>query len=123
MLPDQVTLSLAYGIELETLVACSDGSYDPKTQQGSHGWLLVNDGQDPLFQGAGPDNCHPQLMCSYRSELRGLITVLYIIYKICMCHKVTAGRVKYYCDNRVVIANVFSTLVPGISPFLNTAYD
>ena len=40
-----------------------------------------------------------------------------------MCHEVTTGKVKYYCDNRGVIANVFSNTLPGISPFLNTDYD
>ena len=63
---DQATLSIVHGMELETLVACSDGSYDPMTKRGSHGWLFANEGhQDPLFQGAGPDDCHTTLMSSY----------------------------------------------------------
>ncbi len=62
---DQVDLSIAHGIELETLVACSDGSYDPITKQGSHGWLFANEGQDPILQGAGPDDCHSLLMSSH----------------------------------------------------------
>ncbi len=40
-----------------------------------------------------------------------------------MCHEITTGKIKYYCDNKGVITNVFSTTVPGISPFLNTDYD
>jgi hypothetical protein len=120
---DQADLSIAHGIELETLAACSDGSYDPITKQGSHGWLFANEGQDPILQGAGPDDCHSLLMSSYRSELGSLIAVLYVIYRICMHHSVTSGKVKYYCDNKGVITNEFHKTVPGISPFLTTDYD
>jgi hypothetical protein len=120
---DQATLSIAHGMELETLVACSDGSYDPITMRGSHGWLFANEGQDSLFQGAGPDDCHLSLIISYQSELGGLIAVLHDIYRICMHHSVTCGKVWYYCDNRGVISNVFNNNVPGIFPFFNTDYD
>jgi hypothetical protein len=40
-----------------------------------------------------------------------------------MYHSVTSGKVKFYCDNKVVISNVFHKTVPGISPFLTTDYD
>jgi hypothetical protein len=88
-LADQV-ISLAHGIELETLIACCDRSYDPTSQRGSHGWLFANDGQDPVFQGAGLDDCHSQRISSNRSELGGLIIVLYVIYSICLYHEITS---------------------------------
>jgi hypothetical protein len=114
---DQATLSIAHGMELETLVACSDGSYDPITMRDSHGWLFANEGQDSLFQGAGLDDCDLSLMSSYRSELGGLIAVLYDIYRICMHHSVTSGKVWHYCDNRGLYPMCLTTMYLESLPF------
>jgi hypothetical protein len=32
--------NIATGLELETLVMCSDGSFDPDKKLGSHGWII-----------------------------------------------------------------------------------
>ena len=84
---------IATGIELETLVTCSDGSFDPATQLGSHGWIISTSDKMMLAQGAGPADGHHNLMSSYRAELGGLIAVLYTIYRICLHYQVESGKV------------------------------
>jgi hypothetical protein len=79
----EVGVKIATGIELETLLMCSDGSYDPKTKKGSHGWVLSDTNKTILAQGLGPADGHPTLMSSYRAELGGLIAILYTIHRIC----------------------------------------
>ena len=78
-LTDNDGMAIAHQLELDTLLACSDGSFYPEACTGSHGWVLATE-QQTLLQGAGPDDGHPSLMSSYRSELGGLLAVLYIIY-------------------------------------------
>lgn len=63
-------------------------------------------------------------MTSYRSELGGLLAVLYIIYRVCSAYDIQAGKVKYYCDNKGVIQNVFHPpCQPSITSFLATDSD
>jgi hypothetical protein len=120
-LSESIQLSLAHGMELETLMACSDGSVTKGT--GSHGWIFVSD-TNPTLQGAGPDDGHPDHMTSYRSELGGLLAVLYIIYRVCSAYDIQAGKVNYYCDNKGVIQNVFHpSCQPSITSFLATDSD
>jgi hypothetical protein len=73
---------IATGIELETLVTCSDGSFNPDSGKGSLGWIVSTTDQKTLAKGAGPVDSHPSLVSSYQSELGGLIAVLYTIYRI-----------------------------------------
>ncbi len=120
---DTVGFQIATGLELETLIACSDGSYDPKHQTGSHGWIFASTDKNILAQGAGPADGHPALMSSYRTELGGLLAVLYTIYRICQHYQVTSGKMSYYCDNKGVISNVFSHCAPSISHYFHTDAD
>jgi hypothetical protein len=69
-------IKIATGIELETLVTCSDGSFDPETNRGSHGWVISDNTTTILAHGSGPADGHPRLMSSYRAELGGLLAVL-----------------------------------------------
>jgi hypothetical protein len=122
-LNDSDGMVLAHQMELESLLACSDGSFFPEEHTGSHGWVLASTDQQILLQGAGPDDGHPRLMSSYRSELGGLLAVLYTIYRICQHYHVTSGKLRYYCDNKGVLTNVFSPLAPGLAPYLQTDAD
>ena len=114
---------IATGLELETLVTCSDGSFDPDKKMGSHGWIISTTEKVMLAKGAGPTDGHPNRTSSYRAELGGLIAILYIIHRICSHYKVDSGRAKYFCDNKGVLKNVFTTSTPTISQFLNTDHD
>jgi hypothetical protein len=84
---------IATGIELETLVTCSDGSFDPESKTGSHGWVLATTDNVILSEGSGPTDGHPSSLSSYRAELGDLIAVLYTIYRICKHYNVTSGSI------------------------------
>jgi hypothetical protein len=120
---DNIGFKIATGMELETLVTCSDGSYDPILQTGSHGWIISTQDKDILAQGAGPTDGNPSALSSYRAELGGLLAILYTIYRICQHYQVTSGKVSYYCDNKGVLSNVFSYRTPRISQFLQPDSD
>ena len=122
-LEDQNGLEIAHNIELDTLLVCSDGSHSPESYTGSHGWVMANGGKKLLLQGAGPVDGHPKLTSSYRSELGGLLAVLYTIYRVCQYYQVTSRKVTYHCDNKGVLNNVFSQTPPGISPYLQPDED
>ncbi len=65
---EQINMSMAHGIKLETLFAFSDGSV--KLGKGAHGWIFASE-TSPILQDAGPEDGHPDYMSSYRSELGG----------------------------------------------------
>ncbi len=114
---------IATGLESETLVTCSEGSFNPKRKLGSHGWIISTTDRITLAQGAGPADGRPNAMSPYRAELGGLITVSFIIYRICSHYEVKSGRAKLHCDNEGVIKTVFSLNTPTPSQFLHTDYD
>lgn len=105
----EVELKIATGVELDTLITCSDGSFDLQTKKGSHGWVISDTNKTILAQGSDPADSHAILMSSYRAELGGLIAILYTIYSICQFQQVSSGKFKYHCNNRGVITNVFPT--------------
>ncbi len=117
------SFTITAGIELETLVTCSDGSFDPENKTGSHGWVLATTDKIILAEGSGPTDGHPASLSSSRAELGGLIAVLYTIYRICQHHNVTSGKVKYHCDNKGVIKNVFHPKSTSITQYLQADYD
>jgi hypothetical protein len=110
-------------LQKATLLACSDGAYDTDNGKGSHGWVFASDMEQEIMAGAGPDDGHPSLMTSYRTELGGLLAVLYIIHRICQHYQIKEGRAKCHGDNRGTITNDFSPIRPGITPFLTTDHD
>ena len=54
-----------------TLLLCSDGSYDPIRRNGSQGWVIAMTEGTILWEGAAPNDGHPQLSSAYPSELGG----------------------------------------------------
>jgi hypothetical protein len=122
-------LTLAQCIDLEeeikqgSLLSCSDGAYCPITNKGSHSWLFSNNTKQLLASGAGPTDGHPILMSSYRTELGGILTALYIIHRICDYYHTLSGKVTLFCDNKGAVSSSFKQAIPGISPFLSSDYD
>jgi hypothetical protein len=108
---DQTGMEVAHNLELETLVTCSDGSYFPESHTGSHGWVVATNDRKRLLKGAGPGDGHPALMSSYRSELGGLLAVLYTIYHICQHYQVQNGKMKYHCDNKGVLTDAIPVTI------------
>jgi hypothetical protein len=74
-LEKDVGVKNATGIELETLITCSDGCFDPQTKTGSHAWVLSDTDKTILAQESGPVDGHPTLISSCRAELGGLIAI------------------------------------------------
>lgn len=114
---------MAVGMELEMLLTCSDGSYDPILKTGSHGWVVATSDKQVLAQGAGLADGNPSLLSSYCTKLGGLLAILYTIYRVCQHYQVISGKVAYYCDNRGVLTNMFTAHTASISQFLHTDSD
>ena len=121
---EQDLLSLRNHLESGNLLACSDGSFSRSGGTGSHAWVFSTNVGKILFSGAGPIDCHPDLLSSYRPEVGGLVGVLYILYSVVCTFSIAKGAVTIYCDNKSALENVFDTnLKRGIYPLLAVDYD
>lgn len=107
-----------------TLFMCSDGSFHPHQGTGSHAWVFATATGQILLQGAGPIDCDPDQLSSYRPELGGIVSLLFLLTVIVRISTITDGQVKLYCDNQSALDNVFdSTPKRGIFPLLAVDYD
>jgi hypothetical protein len=115
---------IACELENDTLVVCSDGAYDKNKSVASHGWVITSSlVETELAGGSGPVDGHPDLLLSYRVELSGIVSQLYIIHRICQHYSITSGKVKIYCDNKGTLRNSFAPIPSGITPYLTTDHD
>jgi hypothetical protein len=65
---DTQWLQMAEALQQDTLLACSDGSYDPITQSGAYGMVFGTE-TGPILRGSGPCSGHPSQFSAIRSEL------------------------------------------------------
>jgi ribonuclease HI len=124
--PDRLhfdTAQIASTLTTGTLLACSDGSFNPRTGSGSHGWVMALPSKEAVLTGSGPMSGDPKLASPYRAELCGLVATLYLIYRICTYHDVSSRKLMLYCDNNGAINNVFHRPLSGINSFLQSDYD
>eukprot|EP00956_Cyclotella_meneghiniana_P019059 scaffold32310_cov26-Cyclotella_meneghiniana.AAC.1 len=56
----------------DTLIACSDGSYDPLEQKAAFNWRIVTADEKGLTLGSAPVNTNPKYLNTYRAEFAGL---------------------------------------------------
>eukprot|EP00956_Cyclotella_meneghiniana_P024467 scaffold49135_cov45-Cyclotella_meneghiniana.AAC.1 len=56
----------------DTIIACSDGSYDPFEQKAAFNWRIVTADEKGLTSGSAPVNTNPKYLNSYRAEFAGL---------------------------------------------------
>jgi hypothetical protein len=77
----------------------------------------------PLSTGAGPMCRNPTLSSACRSELSGLVAILFLVTKICAYHQIESGKITLYCDNKGAINNIFHRTYTGISQYLYTDSD
>jgi hypothetical protein len=117
------TPGIANAIRSSSLLACSDGSFNPQSGQGSHGWVIASTKKQIFLQGTGPMSGHPELSSAYRAELSGLISILYLLSRICNYHNVTTGQITIYCDSKSALQSVFHKTYQGITPVLFTDFD
>jgi hypothetical protein len=82
-------------LKQDSLVACSDGAYDKGEGIASHGWVFASQAVEIVqASGAGPADGHSKLLSSYRAELGGLLTVIYLTYRISQYYQTPAGTMK-----------------------------
>ena len=117
-------LTLSESLSKGELLGCSDGSFSKGSGTGSHAWVFATNDETILFKGAGPIDCHPDLLSSYRPEVGGLLVLLFIIHSLVGTFELTEGAVVVYCDNKSALENVFNKdLKRGIYPLLQPDYD
>lgn len=114
---------LAEAFQSGTMVVCSDGSFNPTQGTDTHGWVIASMTRVPLSTGAGPMCRNPTLSSACRSELSGLVAILFLVTKICAYHQIESGKITLYCDNKGAIYNIFHHTYTGISQYLYTDSD
>jgi hypothetical protein len=64
------------------------------------------------------------MLSSYRSELGGILTILFLLQQLVAYFELTIGSVMLYCDNKSALENVFDEHPKrGIYPLLARDYD
>ena len=124
-IPSAETLEvLGAEIRNHSLLACSDGSFSKYERRGCHAWVFANSKGFSLLQGAGPIDGHPLLLTPYRSELGGILALLYLLNIIVRSNELREGTLTIFCDNQAALENVFSENPKrGIYPLLAADYD
>jgi hypothetical protein len=90
----------AHLIRSSTLLACSNGSFNPICGEGSHGWVISSSEKHLLLKGAGPVSGNPYTNSPYRAELSGIISLFCVLHKICNYSQFATGGATIYCDNK-----------------------
>ena len=123
-LKEEELLEIANRITEGSLLTCSDGSFHPHQGIGSNAWIFSTPEGEILLKGAGPIDCNPISLSSYRPELGGMAAVLYLLQVIVQVYGVQSGVVTLFCDNKSALDNTFDTVPKrGIYPLLATDYD
>lgn len=89
-------LDIANAISTGTLLVCSDGSFCSHSGTGSHAWLFSTSIGVVLFQGAGPIDCFPYLLSSYRPELGGITALLFLLSVLTKAYDIAEGSVTLF---------------------------
>mmetsp|Transcript_1981 Transcript_1981/g.3051 ORF Transcript_1981/g.3051 Transcript_1981/m.3051 type:complete len:373 (-) Transcript_1981:3129-4247(-) len=81
------------------LLVCSDGSFYSHSGTGSHAWVFATAAGQILLQGAGPIDCHPKQLSSYRPELGGITSLLFLLTVIAQISDIDYWRsiTIYWC--------------------------
>ena len=58
-------------LKSETLITCSDGSYDLITAKAAFNWRIVTDSELGLTECSAPVNTNPKYLNSYRANMQG----------------------------------------------------
>jgi hypothetical protein len=60
---------IIHHINSSTLLACSDGSFNPGSGEGSHGWVFSSPDKTILLKRTGPVSGNPSTNSPYRAKL------------------------------------------------------
>ena len=90
----------------------------------SQAWVFSDQTGRLLWGGAGPIDGHPDLITSYRTELGGIVTALFLLTEITEYLEIKSGKVTLFCDNQGALDNVFNEHPNrGTYPLLERDYD
>jgi ribonuclease HI len=115
--------SIALAITTHDLHICADGVYHKTVGQGAHAWVFSTGTQDILWRGAGPALGHSEIMTSYRAELAGLTSVLFMLHWVCKQVQIDDGKIVIYCDNEAAMNEAFYVGLPSNNPYSQLAAD
>ncbi len=116
-------LELVEAIRIHDLHVCSDGAFRKTIGRGSHAWVFSTADQNVLWKGAGPALGHPDLMTSYRAELAGLTSVLFVLHWVCKHFLIEDGTVIIYCDNDAALNETFYPGLASNNPYTQLSAD
>jgi ribonuclease HI len=109
--------SISQAIAQNSLLLSTDGSFDPATSTGAHGWVIATE-ETILWQGAGPADGHAKLMSPYRAELSGIVAGLHILQCTIKFNSITRGTAILYSDCEKAINTITHKTYKGIIDYL-----
>ena len=123
-LTDATLANIGVYIEEGSLLTCSDGSTDVEQGTSCQAWVFSDKDGHVLWGGAGPIDGDPAKVTSYRSELGGITSILFLLSQVIEHLEIKSGSVTLYCDNQGALSNVFDEYPKrGIFPLLERDYD
>jgi hypothetical protein len=100
--------NLLHSIENRTAVAVSDGSYLENQKAGSARWVLEDDTQSIQILGSSACPGAPEVQCSHRSELTGLLGIITHVNALCQQHNINQGQITIGCNGKGAIQSSIS---------------
>jgi len=89
--------AIAEVIQGNSLLGCSDGSYDPITRKASYG-LVLGTVAGPILRVFGPCPCHPNSLLAICAELCSINVAMHLLKEICAHYGITRGEISLYND-------------------------
>ena len=104
---DETIETIGVYLHKGSLLTCSNGLHEEETGYASHAWVFSDSAGHILWCRFGPIDGHPDMLSSYRSELGGVTTLLFLLWHIVQHLDITTGTVTLFCDNTSALGNVF----------------
>ncbi len=89
-----------------TAQVVSDGSYNLTRKIGTAGFIIENEYSDSMISGQLDVPGIPSVQCSHRSELMGILGVLYFINGLCNESRLTQGCIELGCDGEGAVTTM-----------------
>jgi hypothetical protein len=88
---------MSEALQQGTLLACSDGSYDPITQSAAYG-MVFGMATGPILQGSSPCSGHPSQFSAIWLDLSSINASVGFIFNLCLSLNITNGSLTLYND-------------------------
>jgi hypothetical protein len=100
--------SIKLSIQEGSAIAVSDGSFLDSHKLGSAGWIIEDNLQTQLIRGQTGSPGSPEVQCSHRSELAGILGIITHLNHLCNLHNIREGSITIGCDGVGAIQSVCS---------------